>query len=204
MNAAAGRRIVTGRRIVAAGVTVLLLAIGGAAILLSPRDADVTAPIEVVGAAGHLVSARELAVRVDGVRLARRVVYPTESDPPSSTTAGVWVVVDATVSGGRQETTAQWSQLRLAGSTFSLAADAGFSSLNARTFAVGVPFRGSFVFEVSASALTAAMRSGGRAELVLRDTPNGIPDSQPVVRLRLSGLRIASSAAVRDPGVAER
>ena len=188
------------RKLVTVLLTLALLAVGGAAILLSPRDDDLSAPIEVPGAPGHLVAGRELAVTVTGVRLARLVEYPEDRDPPSSTTSGVWVVVDATVAGGLQETSAQWSQLRLGGFTYDLADDAGLSSLNGRSFAVGLPYRGSFVFEVSAAALAHA-RS---AELVLRDSPNLIPDTVPVVRLDLTGIPVQSSVAVHDPGVVAR
>ena len=188
------------RRVAAVAVTVLLLAIGGAAILVTPSDDAVTAPIAAPGAVGHRIVGRELVVTVSGVRLARRVDYPTQDAPPATTTSGVWVLVDATVAGGRAETTARWSQLRLGGSTFTLASDAGISSLNSRTFAVGIPFRGSFVFEVSEAALAHATS----AELVLRDTPDSIPDTQPVVRLDLSGRTVAPSAAVRDPEVVQR
>jgi hypothetical protein len=176
-------------------VVVALLVVGGIAIVTAPDDDGLVAPVGVAGTIGHTVQTRELTAKVTGAALARQLDYPglDPADVPDSTTAGTWVLIDATVTSRLSEQTLQFSTLTIGGTGFSIEQTVK-GGLVHDTLGAGVPVHGTLVFEVSRSAL--ASPGAADARLTLRYSPNQFVDTVPVVRLDLSRLRVESSAPV--------
>lgn len=77
----------------------------------APGYADITRPIAVGGNPGELLSGRQFDIRVDSIRLGRRLAYEAYGRQQVLTTDGVWVLLDVTAAATRESvsiTAASW------------------------------------------------------------------------------------------------
>lgn len=76
-----------------------------------PGYADITGPIAVTGRVGEKLSARNFALTVDKVSLAREITVETFGRERAYTTSGLWALVEGQVEAGSESVTvmaAQW------------------------------------------------------------------------------------------------
>ncbi|MGI6854179.1 hypothetical protein [Mesorhizobium sp. 1B3] len=76
-----------------------------------PGYAEITGPIAVTGGIGDKLSARNFALTVDKVSLAREITVESFGRERTYTTSGLWALVEARAEAGRESVTvmaAQW------------------------------------------------------------------------------------------------
>ncbi|MGW4641863.1 hypothetical protein ACWEN6_25325 [Sphaerisporangium sp. NPDC004334] len=146
------------RRAIVGVLTAALLLAGIVAVRRATPDADAKyAPIASVGEMGEQVNTAAFQLRVDRVQLGRSVrledAYGLLGQPKS--TAGVWVVVWATVAATTEEVTVQGARLRTADGAEYLASSVS-GTLDKTALAPGMPSYGPILFEVPPGRLAGA------------------------------------------------
>jgi hypothetical protein len=182
--------------------TAALLIGAGAALYAMQRTAPnytrLLAPIESRGDAGTFVRGRSLALRVDGVDVARRLRGKCIGGDRLFETTGVWVIVHATASSlQRPESLNAAALVSGDGTEYRLsdrAGGCGGELLTTVNLQPDVPVSGDLIFELPANALTGA-------ELLAATTMFGLAplDSQLRIRLGIDAETAAQRlAAIRD------
>lgn len=184
------------RHVVNGAALVVILIVAGIVAHTAPDEATWQAPIPVAGLVGAAVEGRNIAATVHGVQASRTV--QAESGWSGETT-GVWIVVDASVEAVVDERAALLggARLRIGDTTFSASQRAEFSSIAGTSLAVGIPIRGSLLFEVPESLVTGP--DAARAELLLAISEDPRVDSQLVVPLDLTSIDLDETIRMDDP-----
>lgn len=182
----------SGRRAIeAVAVVFVLLACAVVATVTAPTDDEIQTPIVARGVVGETVTARQSVAEVNGVELADEVTFGGERSPSSSTT-GVWVVVDITTTCRLSECSFTSSELRLGPRTFGSATIAP-TAFEPPVAAPGLAYRGELLFEIPLDAL-----DDGVVELAVQGAETVALDSVPVVRFLLP-REIADQVDVSEP-----
>ena len=129
-----------------AGIGLVLLAFGVS--LAAPHDDDIEAPFPVTGDVGELIVSQHQVVTVHAVSLAREV----ELDSWEGTTAGVWLVVEATLASRVESTTVE-ANLFLDGVRFPGSNRPGTDVLGGRIADAGFPRVGAILIELPADVV---------------------------------------------------
>lgn len=184
-------------RIVAA---VFALVLGGVAVASAPDGTATVAPLYVDGVVGEAVSGRRLTSTVTGVRLAEELVIPYREDVGDTTTDGVWVIVDATITIRQQYTVLTSTDLRIGDRVFRVSDVTPAPSLLAPPESSGIPQHGSLVFEIPLSALDDPGAS--RAQVLFNPGAETRLDSVAAIVVDLASLEILPSTRI-DPATVE-
>lgn len=193
------------RRIQAALACVAMLAVAAVAIGTAPTSDDLVSPFYVSGASGEPVQTRTLTAEVQGARLAQTLDVSANESLAFSLdlleTEQTWVVVDARLEARIASVSLSNTRLRIAGVEYR-----AIDYLPAPTLVnfigdPGIPFEGSFAFEVP----TAVLESDGaaHAELVLRSILSSQLDDIAVVDIDLAGLEVRDVEIMRPAEIAE-
>lgn len=75
-----------------------------------PGYADITSPIAVAGQVGEKLSARNFALTIDKVSLAREITVESFGRERNYTTSGVWALVEGQAEAGQESITVMASQ----------------------------------------------------------------------------------------------
>lgn len=179
-------RALTG--VLAAGI---LLA-GGVAVATAPNGATVFAPFAVFAGADGTAAGRLVSVRVLDVRLATTITPDYGFEEPSTTTDGVWVVVDCVLTANEGYESMTNVELEVGGRTFQVSSVLPDPNLDVLEYGAGVPVQGVLVFEVPADAVTGAAASTAR--LVVNPNIDSRLDGVAVVTLDLAELDVEREA----------
>lgn len=155
----------------------------------TPNYTRLLAPIESRGDAGSFVRGRTIAVRVDGLDIARRLQGKCIGETKVFDTGGVWVIVHATaMSVQRPETLSAAAIESSAGERYLMSDRTGLCGdpLSSTTLQPDVPVSGELIFELPAEALTGA-------DLLAAAAPFGLAPLDSQLRIRL-GLDAATAA----------
>lgn len=183
------------RRTIAAGVGALaLVAVAALAVSTAPNDTSIVDPFEVTGNIGQVVTARQVSAEVHEVRLAHELDVPYGFQEVNGTTNGVWVVVDATLTGQLDTAGTAHSELHIGDYVFLASDILPTPALTDVRYGAGVPVTGTLVFEIPSSVLS--LPGAATATLVVRDLFTPQLDSVPVIRVDLSTLPIEKFATI--------
>lgn len=183
----------------AAGIAcaVALLIASGAAVASAPDSERITAPIEVRGGVGDILSSRLLTAQVSQVRLADYLDVKYR-DAGDTSTDGVWVVIDLTLTPRERTITYSDAQLRIGDDVYTHSLVLPAPTLYTMDYGAGIPERGSWVFELPMSALEAP----GASSAVLVLQTQGL-DSTPAVRIDLTSIEIRPRVRIDEPMLGE-
>ncbi len=157
-----------------AGLALVLLAFG---VGFSVPDGDaMEAPFATTGGLGDEIVSEHLVVTVHDVSLAREV----ELDLWTGTTAGIWLVVDATVAG-RVARVGVDADVFVDGVQFPATGRTDTDTLNGRVADAGLPMTGPVLIELPDDVL----ERGGATSAVLRIGPDGDVRLDGVAELRI-------------------
>lgn len=177
-----------------------LLAVAAFAVATAPDDDGITATFPVHGTIGETVTSRELSVKVNSVELATRldVVY---HDASNTTTDGVWVVVDTTITSRLGDLLMSYVELQVGDVTYRVSDILSAPSIINLPYGAGIPVHGTLVFEVPKSAITASRADHATIAFNYRIDP--LLDTIPVVTVDLTSLDVEQSARIEEPYVAD-
>lgn len=156
------------------GLGVLALAFGVA--FTTPSDAQVEAPFAATGSLGEQIVSRHLLATADDVALAREV----DLDGWTGTTAGVWLVVDATLEGRVARTTVD-ADVLIDGVRYASTSRTSTDTVDGRVVDPGFPVTGSILVELPADVRDLP----GARSAVLRIGPGGDSRLDSVIELTL-------------------
>lgn len=175
------------------------LGIAGVAVATAPDSERVTAPFELHAGIGETVEAREFSVRVDGVRVAESLSTSYAFTETDTTTDGVWVVIDTTITVRSSYLTLTSVKLRIGDYVF------GGSDILPSPRLIdfyqsspGLPVTGSLVFEVPAFAL--ALPEARDAMVVFSTQVTPSLDTVPMITVDLSS-RPKASLSIEPPAI---
>lgn len=180
--------------ILSAGGLALLLVATGFVAATTPSANDWEQPFAVHAPVGEHAQGRNIAATVHGVTVADAVFDSRWQSTPGST----WVIVDATAAVVTNETAALIGRAALiVGDRTYLASTrpSGFA-LNAVALSIGVPTRGSLVFELPGDILADPAASVARLELAIPSDPR--MDSMLVTTLDLTAAPVLDEAELVD------
>jgi hypothetical protein len=155
----------------------------------TPNYTRLLAPIESRGDAGSFVRGRSIAVRVDGMEIARKLQGTCIGETKIFDTGGVWLIVHATaMSVQRPETLMAVAVESPAGERYlkSDRPELCGDLLSSLTLQPDVPASGDLIFELPAAALAGA-------DLLAASAPFGLAPLDSQLRIRL-GLDAAAAA----------
>jgi hypothetical protein len=167
-----------------AGLVVILL-IAGVVAHTTPDDAQQQAPIPVRGQLGETLSGRNIVATVDGVRVAESV---EAGNGWVGSTAGVWVVVDATVEARVDEFTLGYARLKVGDTSYSASTRPGDGTIAERGLSVGIPWTGPLMFELPAALVSSDAARTVELQLAVNSDPRA--DSLLVMPVDLAAIEI--------------
>jgi hypothetical protein len=163
----------------------------------TPNYTRLLAPIDSHGARGELVRGRSLALRVEGVDVARRLRVPAPGGARELDSSGLWLIVHASAQAvERPERVAGAAIATADGRRYAHSDRAGYARalLAAQELQAGVPARGDLVFELPQDALADARLVASAHPLDLAPL-----DSRLDVGLGLDAATLAAAiSAMRD------
>lgn len=157
-----------------------------------PSDRTTQAPFAVSGSMTDRLVGRDIAATVNGIAVVRRLRVEQYGKPPEMTTAGRWIVVDATVDAVLTPGSQPQGVALVIGNDRYSATNRMLNGLNSTQLSPGIPRRGLLAFEVPVSATAAKV-----AVLKLARTLDARLDSQLVFRLDLSDAPRLDQVEVR-------
>lgn len=181
----------------AVGAVALLLA-SGVAVATAPGNARIIAPLLVRGGVGDTMTGRTLIAEVTQVRLAEALDVKYR-DAGDTSTDGVWVVVDATLTATEKILGFTDAELRIGDVIFTPSHVLPSPTLMTLRYGAGIPEHGSLVFEIPLSALD---QPGASAALLVFRNDN--LDSTPALQVDLTALEIEPRVRVDEIYVADR
>jgi len=174
------------RRHVANGAgLVVILVIAGVVAHTTPDDEQQQAPIPVRGQVGETLSGRNIAATVDAVRVAESV---EASNGWAGPTAGVWVVVDASVEANVTESIFGYARLKVGDVTYSASTRPDRATIAATGLSVGIPWTGPLMFELPRPLVTGDAARTAELQLAVDADPRA--DSMLVMPVDLSAIEI--------------
>ena len=193
-------------RLATVATIVGLLAAGAFIVGTAPDEDEVVEPFAIAGEFGEPVVSPNYEITITDVRLATTITADYALTPLEARTSGTWVVVDAEVLPIANGFTFSYAELRIGEYSYRVSDLVPSSSLTSYLYQPGVPVRGSFAFEVPASALELARNAG--ASVVFSERVAPILESEPVIPLDLGGATIVAEialdeAATLDPASTE-
>ena len=175
---------------------VVILVIAGFVAHSTPSIAEKQAPIAVRGELGEPVAGRNILATVDAVRVARSV---EASNGWAGGTAGVWVVVDASVEARVDglDPTLGYARLRVGETTFSASTRPGDGSIAERGMTVGIVWTGPLMFELPLDVVSSPAAANAELQLALDSDPR--VDSLLVIPVDLRALDVDESIETDRP-----
>lgn len=187
-------------RTVWASVGVGLALVATAVVVATAPDSDdITAVFPVRGTIGDVLEARELIVEATDIRLADRLEVGY-ADAGTTTTDGVWVVLDATITPRLETTSLSNATLVIDGIQYQVSGILP-RSVNFLSYGAGIPQHGSLVFELPTVALAAP--GAANAEIYFNYSFQPQLDSIPVVTVDLTALEVEPRAVIAAPYVTD-
>jgi hypothetical protein len=167
-------------------VATTTMLLGACAVLWGMRSTTpnynrLLAPIESRGEAGNFVRGRTIALRVDGVDLARRLQGRCLNGMTTFDTGGIWIIVHATATAVKGPERVAATAIEDPAGTRYLQSDRPSMCaelLSEMTLQPDVPTSGDLIFELPADALA-------DAELVATAAPFGFGPLDSQLRIRL-------------------
>jgi len=164
---------------------VVILVIAGVVAHTTPNDEQQQAPIPVRGQVGETLSGRNIAATVDAVRVAESV---EASNGWAGPTAGVWVVVDASVEANVTESIFGYARLKVGDVTYSASTRPDRGTIAATGLSVGIPWTGPLMFELPRPLVTGDAARTAELQLAVDADPRA--DSMLVMPVDLSAIEI--------------
>jgi len=164
---------------------VVILVIAGVVAHTTPNDEQQQAPIPVRGQVGETLSGRNIAATVDAVRIAESV---EASNGWAGPTAGVWVVVDASVEANVTESIFGYARLKVGDVTYSASTRPDRGTIAATGLSVGIPWTGPLMFELPRPLVTGDAARTAELQLAVDADPRA--DSMLVMPVDLSAIEI--------------
>lgn len=171
-----------------------------AAVATAPDDGEIIAVFPVRGGIGDVLEARELIVEPTDIRLAERLEVGY-GDAGNTSTEGVWVVLDATITPRLTTLGLSYSYLTIDGIQYRVADLLPYPSLTFLVNGAGIPQHGSLIFELPKSALDSP--GAAHAEITLTYSFDPTLDSIPVVVVDLASLDVESRAVIAPVYISE-
>jgi len=183
------------RRHVANGAgLVVILVIAGVVAHTTPDDEQQQAPIPVRGQVGETLSGRNIAATVDAVRVAESV---EASNGWAGPTAGVWVVVDASVEANVTESIFGYARLKVGDVTYSASTRPDRATIAATGLSVGIPWTGPLMFELPRPLVSGDASRTAELQLAVDADPRA--DSMLVMPVDLSAIEIEKVVETERP-----
>jgi len=173
---------------------VVILVIAGIVAHTTPKDEQQQAPLPVRGQVGETLSGRNIAATVDAVRVAESV---EASNGWAGPTAGVWVVVDASVEANVTESNFGYARLKVGDVTYSASTRPDRATIAATGLSVGIPWTGPLMFELP--RLLVSSDASRTAELQLAVDADPRADSMLVMPVDLSAIEIETVVETERP-----
>jgi len=173
---------------------VVILVIAGIVAHTTPNDEQQQAPLPVRGQVGETLSGRNIAATVDAVRVAESV---EASNGWAGPTAGVWVVVDASVEANVTESNFGYARLKVGDVTYSASTRPDRATIAATGLSVGIPWTGPLMFELP--RLLVSSDASRTAELQLAVDADPRADSMLVMPVDLSAIEIETVVETERP-----
>lgn len=173
---------------------VVILVLAGVVAHTTPNDEQQQAPLPVRGQVGETLSGRNIAATVDAVRVAESV---EASNGWAGPTAGVWVVVDASVEANVTESNFGYARLKVGDVTYSASTRPDRATIAATGLSVGIPWTGPLMFELP--RLLVSSDASRTAELQLAVDADPRADSMLVMPVDLYSIDIAEVAETERP-----
>ena len=164
---------------------VVILVIAGVVAHTTPNDEQQQAPLPVRGQVGETLSGRNIAATVDAVRVAESV---EASNGWAGPTAGVWVVVDASVEANVTESIFGYARLKVGDVTYSASTRPDRATIAATGLSVGIPWTGPLMFELPRPLVTGDAARTAELQLAVDADPRA--DSMLVMPVDLSAIEI--------------
>ena len=164
---------------------VVILVIAGVVAHTTPDDEQQQAPIPVRGQVGETLSGRNIAATVDAVRIAESV---EASNGWAGPTAGVWVVVDASVEANVTESIFGYARLKVGDVTYSASTRPDRATIAATGLSVGIPWTGPLMFELPRPLVSGDAARTAELQLAVDADPRA--DSMLVMSVDLSAIEI--------------
>lgn len=177
-------------------ISLALVVVASIAVATAPQSGTIADPFVRTGVQGEVVHARVLDIEVTGVRAAQELdlVY----DDTRLGTDGVWVVADSIVTSNVDLVQLQLAELRIDGIAYRVR-ELPYPDMTFTSYGPGVPVRGSFAFEVPASALEGDGLDDAR--IYFQETSSVQLDDVPEVIVDLTDLEVARTAIIDEPVV---
>ena len=164
---------------------VVILVLAGVVAHTTPNDEQQQAPLPVRGQVGETLSGRNIAATVDAVRVAESV---EASNGWAGPTAGVWVVVDASVEANVTESIFGYARLKVGDVTYSASTRPDRATIAATGLSVGIPWTGPLMFELPRPLVTGDAARTAELQLAVDADPRA--DSMLVMPVDLSAIEI--------------
>ena len=164
---------------------VVILVIAGVVAHTTPNDEQQQAPLPVRGQVGETLSGRNIAATVDAVRIAESV---EASNGWAGPTAGVWVVVDASVEANVTESIFGYARLKVGDVTYSASTRPDRATIAATGLSVGIPWIGPLMFELPRPLVSGDASRTAELQLAVDADPRA--DSMLVMPVDLSAIEI--------------
>lgn len=190
------------RRAWTAVAAVLALAAAGAAVATAPDGPATVAPLYVDGEVGDTVTSRMLAVTVTGARLADDLLIKYRDDAGDTSTDGVWVVIDATITMQQGYIVLTNTQLKIGDRLFQVSEVAPAPTILTPEESSGIPQHGSFVFEVPRSAIDDP--AAARARVLFNPSSDVRLDTVPAIAVDLASLKVLPVVRIDPPRIEDR
>ena len=173
---------------------VVILVIAGVVAHTTPDDEQQQAPIPVRGQVGETLSGRNIAATVDAVRVAESV---EASNGWAGPTAGVWVVVDASVEANVTESIFGYARLKVGDVTYSASTRPDRATIAATGLSVGIPWTGPLMFELPRPLVSGDASRTAELQLAVDADPRA--DSMLVMPVDLSAIEIEKVVETERP-----
>ena len=173
---------------------VVILVIAGVVAHTTPDDEQQQAPLPVRGQVGETLSGRNIAATVDAVRVAESV---EASNGWAGPTAGVWVVVDASVEANVTESIFGYARLKVGDVTYSASTRPDRATIAATGLSVGIPWTGPLMFELPRPLVSGDASRTAELQLAVDADPRA--DSMLVMPVDLSAIEIETVVETERP-----
>jgi hypothetical protein len=173
---------------------VVILVVAGFVASTTPDDAQQQAPIPVRGQVGDTLSGRNITATVDGVRVAESVEAGNGWAGP---TAGVWVVVDASVEANVAESIFGYARLKVGEVTYSASTRPADGTIAETGLSVGIPWTGPLMFELPRPLVSSAAARTAELQLAVNSDPRA--DSLLVMPVDLAAIEIEEALETDRP-----
>jgi len=173
---------------------VVILVIAGVVAHTTPNDEQQQAPLPVRGQVGETLSGRNIAATVDAVRVAESV---EASNGWAGPTAGVWVVVDASVEANVTESIFGYARLKVGDVTYSASTRPDRATIAATGLSVGIPWTGPLMFELPRPLVSGDASRTAELQLAVDADPRA--DSMLVMPVDLSAIEIEKVVETERP-----